>query len=267
VSNPIRGKIAIVLGASAEGGSGWTIAEHLTTAGARVAVAARRMDELKVLADRTGAFPVRCDASVEDDVRRLIETVAAKFGSIDILILAAGMPFAGPILEIANDGLVKATSVNYFSFVYLLKHGVPAMVDGGSVLVLTSLSASRVSPGFAIYGAAKAATENLARYAAIEFAPRGIRVNAISPGLIETPMAAGILADPEMRRILYKEIPLGRGVQPNQIALEALNLVRPESAVTGQILIVDNGLSLRRPPFPEEIPASVFHESAKAAGY
>ncbi len=94
------------------------------------------------------------------------------------------------------------------------------MADGGSVLILTSLSVSRVSPGYAIYGAAKAATENLVRYAAVEFAPLGIRVNAMSPGLIETPMAAAVLADPEMRRIMYKEIPLGRGVQPDQIAAE-----------------------------------------------
>jgi enoyl-[acyl-carrier-protein] reductase (NADH) len=80
-------------------------------------------------------------------------------------------------------------------------------------------------------------------------------------------MAAAVLAIPEMRQMLYKEIPLGRGVQPAQIASEALNLVRPDSAVTGQSIMVDNGLSLRRPPFPEEIPASVFQEGAKRAGY
>jgi NAD(P)-dependent dehydrogenase (short-subunit alcohol dehydrogenase family) len=267
MSNLLKGKTAIVLGASAKGGSGWTIAEHLVAAGARVAVAARGMDGLNDLASQIEVSPYRCDVGVEDDVRELLAAVSTEFGAIDILIQAAGFPVAGSILETTGEELRTATSVNYFSFVYLLKHGVPAMADGGSVLVLTSLSASRVSPGYAVYGAAKAATENLVRYAAIEFAPRGIRVNAISPGLIETPMAAGVLANPELRRAMYKEIPLGRGVQPDQIALEALNLVRPRSAVTGQTVVVDNGLSLRRSPFPDEIPASAYQESAKQAGY
>lgn len=261
------GKTAVVLGASARGGSGWTIVEHLRSAGADVAAAARQLKGLHELAAETGARPIQCDISNEAEVQACFAEAKSNFGKIDIVIQAAGLPVAGTILESTRDDLMLAAGTNFFSFFYLLKHGAPLIEDDGSILVLTSLSASRVSPGYALYGAAKAATENLVRYAAVEFADRGIRVNALSPGLIETPMAAGILNDAALREVMYKEIPLGRGVMPNQIAHEALNLVHPGSAITGQSVIVDNGLSLRRPVFPEEIPASSFQDSAKAAGY
>jgi NAD(P)-dependent dehydrogenase (short-subunit alcohol dehydrogenase family) len=100
-----EGKSAIVVGASAKGGSGWTIAEHLVKAGARVAVAARSMDGLNNLAAETGVSPFRCDAAVAGDVRNLVDSVKAEFGKIDILIQAAGVPVAGTILESTDDDL------------------------------------------------------------------------------------------------------------------------------------------------------------------
>lgn len=261
------GKVAVVLGASAEGGSGWTIAQALADRGANVVVAARRLEGVRRLAELTGGFAVRCDAADQASVERLIAETLDRHGHIDIAIMAAGTPVIGDICTTSIEDFQRATSINYFGFFYLLRHVGPVLADNGSILVLTSLSASHVSPGFAAYGSAKAASQAMVRYAAIEFAPRGIRVNALCPGLIETPMSRGLLENEGLRKAIYREIPLGRGVLPAQIAASALDLVRPDSAITGQSIIVDNGLSLRRSPYPDEIPQAAFAHGANAAGY
>lgn len=260
-------KAAVILGASAEGGSGWEIATALAGQGAQVAVAARREAGIEKLARETGGLAIRCDASVDAEVGALIDVVKRSFGKIDLAVLAAGVPVVGSISEISEPDLERATALNYFSFVYFVRHLAPVISDGGAILALTSLSAQRVSPGYGAYGAAKAATECAVRYAAIELAPRGIRVNAICPGLIESPMASAVIENKLLRDAMYKEIPLGRGVLPSEIAATALSLLSDRSAITGQSIIVDNGMSLRRPPFPEEIPAEAFEHGAHSAGY
>ncbi|WP_408587917.1 SDR family oxidoreductase [Novosphingobium sp.] len=262
-----EGKVAIILGASAEGGSGWEIATALADKGARVAVAARREAGISELARRTGGIAIKCDAAADADVKALVDRTISEFGRLDIAVLAAGSPVIGGICEIGDDDLERATAINYYSLVYFLRHVAPVMADGGAVLALTSLSATQVSPGYAAYAAAKAASQCAIRYAAIELAPRGIRVNAISPGLIESPMARAVIDIEALRHAMYKEIPLGRGVLPTEIAATALSLVAEHSAITGQSVVVDNGMSLRRPPFPEEIPAEAYQHGATSAGY
>lgn len=262
-----KNRVAIVLGASAEGGSGWTIALRLAEQGAKVVAAARRLEGVQKLSAITNGHGLRCDASDERDVLGLVTETLRRFGKVDVVVQAAGAPFLGTISETSPEDFQRTTAINYSSFFYLLKHVGPVMADDGAILVLTSLSASHVSPGYAVYGAAKAACQALVRYAAIELAPRGIRVNALCPGLIETPMSQGLLSNEHMRQVIYREIPLGRGVSPDQIAASALDLVRPGSAITGQSIIVDHGLSLRRSPYPDEIPTEVFADSARSAGY
>lgn len=262
-----KDKVAIVLGASAEGGSGWEIARALASEGAKVIVAARREAGIEKLAQITGGLAVRCDASVDNDVKSLVDRTMAEFGQLDIAILAAGTPVVGSVAETSNADLERATAINYYSLFYLIRHVSPCISNGGAILTLTSLSATHVSPGYAAYAAAKAASQCLVRYGAIELGPRGVRVNAISPGLIESPMAQAVIDNELLRNAMYKEIPLGRGVLPNEIAATALSLVADNSAITGQSIIVDNGMSLRRPPFPDEIPTAVFEQGAKSAGY
>lgn len=263
----LQGQVALVLGASAEGGSGWTIARMLAEQGAKVVVAARRFEGVRQLAELTGGFAVQCDAADDASVADMVAAALEHYGRIDIAIMAAGVPVVGDISSLPIEDFHRATAANYFGFYHLLRNVAPVMTDGGSILVLTSLSATHVSPGYAAHGSAKAASQAMVRYAAIEFAPRGIRVNALCPGLIETPMAQGLLKNDAIRRAMYKEIPLGRGVLPVQIAASALDLVRPGSAITGQTIIVDNGLNLRRSPYPDEVPQEAFEQGARAAGY
>ena len=141
------------------------------------------------------------------------------------------------------------------------------MGAGGSIVILSSIAAIRQTPGYGAYACAKGASEVLVRYAALEYAQRGIRVNAVSGGLIETPMTAGLRAIPEVWDVFLKEIPLGKPVQPGEIGEACLWLSLPTSAVTGINLIVDNGYHLLRPPQPSEISADVYEQANKQAGY
>ena len=151
-----KNKAAIILGASAQGGSGWEIATALAREGAKVAVAARREAGIDELASRTGGIAVPSDAAVDADVKALVDRTISEFGRLDVAVLAAGTPVVGGICEIGDADLERATAINYYSLVYLLRHISPVMADGGAVLALTSLSATQVSPGYAAYAAAKA---------------------------------------------------------------------------------------------------------------
>jgi NAD(P)-dependent dehydrogenase (short-subunit alcohol dehydrogenase family) len=126
------------------------------------------------------------------------------------------------------------------------------MAEGGAVTLLSSMSSTHVFPGLAPYGVAKAALNALVRYAAVEFAPSGIRVNGIVPGIIDTPMSERLLS--EARAHLTKEIPLGRPVQPEELAAMCLFLTLDAPSVTGALIPIDGGNHLRRSVFPDEMP-------------
>jgi glucose 1-dehydrogenase len=141
------------------------------------------------------------------------------------------------------------------------------MRDGGSMVVITSNSASMALPGYSSYGCAKGAASVLFKYAALEYAPRGIRVNVVEPGLIETPMTAVLQADDAAWNTVLKEIPLGRAVTASEFADACLWLSSPNAAVTGATIVVDNGNHLLRQVQPDELPYSVMEENALKAAH
>ena len=263
----LRGKTVVVLGASQRGGSGWATATLASERGAHVVVGARRFEGVQELASEINGLAVRCDASLEADVEALAEAAAAPAGVIDIAILAAGMPVIGTIDELDGTAWRSAIENNFFSAVHFIREMASRMKAGGSIVILSSIAAIRQMPGYDSYACAKGASEVLVRYAALEYAQRGIRINAVSGGLIESPMTAGLRALPEVWNVFMKEIPLGKLVQPREIGEACLWLSSPSAAVTGISLIVDNGYHLLRPPQPSEIPAVVYEQANKQAGY
>jgi 3-oxoacyl-[acyl-carrier protein] reductase len=247
-------KTAVIIGASAEGGSGWVIAEKLAEAGARVIVSARSRTAIEKLAKQIGGVAVACNVSEESEVIALVESAERELGHVDIAIHAAGKPFDGHFIYNTNSAaLHDALEVNYCGVFYVIKHIARIMPSGGSIVVLTSSSATQVSLGIAPYACAKGAANTLVKYAALEYAPRGIRVNAIQPGLIDSPMTQWITRNPPLMEVFAREIPLGRSIQPEEIAAAALFFAHPDAYVTGAILPVDGGMHLRRTPVPEEL--------------
>ncbi|AEG50846.1 short-chain dehydrogenase/reductase SDR [Sphingobium chlorophenolicum L-1] len=247
-----EGQSAIVLGASAEGGSGWAIAEAFAAQGARVAVGARRIEPLERLASKIGGVAVRCDAGQPADIAALFKTATERLGRPSIAVNAAAIPTYGLIADSASLDLQRALDVNYVGNVHFIRHATQAMSQDGSILLISSASAEQpLLPAFP-YACSKAAMDCLVRYAAIEYGPRNIRVNSMLPGPIKTEMAARIYAKPGAEAARAKEIALGRVASPEDIAEAAVALVSARY-VTGVNLAVSGGMHLTRPARADEI--------------
>lgn len=252
MSNDLRGKNAIVLGASASGGSGFAIAKALARAGANVTIAARSAGKLETLAATIGARWKACDAGDADQIAALAEFSAGTNG-IDIAVNAAALPVTGSIADVAFADVERATQVNYYAMLHFLRECTARMNDNGSVVLISSYSAVQpIHPHFA-YACAKAATDCLVRYAAVEYGPRGIRVNSIQPGPIKSDLAKDLFAIPGVEATFAREIPLGRVGLPDDYANAVLWLASG-AFVTGLNLPVNGGNQLTRMPRADELP-------------
>jgi NAD(P)-dependent dehydrogenase (short-subunit alcohol dehydrogenase family) len=248
----MAGKVAVVLGASAEGGTGWAIAEALAAAGARVVVAARTLPPLQRLAAKIGGAALRCDAGSEADIKALAAATRAQFGRLDIAVTAAGQPVMGMIADLTQDMLDTTSRVNFYGLAFFIKYMAEAIGADGAIVFISSMSTTHPVFPHAAYAAAKSAADCLVRYAALEYAPRNIRINSILPGLINSDMAREAMANPAFARAYAREIPLGRPGEPEDFANAVLWLAGAPY-VTGLNLHVNGGNHLRRFPTLDEI--------------
>jgi NAD(P)-dependent dehydrogenase (short-subunit alcohol dehydrogenase family) len=253
-----EGKAAVVLGASAEGGSGWAIARRLADEGARVAVASRNLPELERLAKLIDGIAIRCDAGNPADLKSLADRAKEALGPIDVAIDAAGWPMPGGVADITPEKATQAIAVNFFGPLFFTQHCTRVMRDGGAIAIISSFASTHICPGQMAYACAKAAANQMVRYAAIEYAPRKIRINAVIPALIESKMSAPFRALPGVMEAVLKEVPLNRGATPEDMAAACLWLSSEECFATGVLLPVDGGNHLRRSSFPDEFPANVW---------
>lgn len=250
--NDLSGKNAVVLGASAPGGTGFAVARALAQAGARVTIAARSADKLAVISREIGARWIACDAGDAAQIAAMA-AFAAETGKLDIAVNAAALPVIGGIADIDFAQVEQAMRVNYYGMVHFLRECAARMNDNGSVVLVSSYSAVQpIHPHFA-YACAKAATDCLVRYGALEYGPRGIRVNSILPGPIKSDLAKDLFAIPGVEEIYAREIPLGRVGYPEDYANAVLWLASG-AFVTGLNIPVNGGNQLTRMPRVDELP-------------
>lgn len=249
----LEGKVATVLGASAEGGTGWAIAEALARNGAKVVVGARTMAPLERLADRIGGTAVRCDAGDEAEVKAMAQTALDRYGKLDIAVNSAGVPVMSQIADLEQEHLDQAVRVNFFGMAYFVKHMAAAIGENGSIALISSISTTHPIMPHGAYACAKAATDCLVRYAALEFGPRNIRVNSILPGAIRSDMSKDAFEDPAFEQCYAREVPVGRIGYPEDFANAVLFLAGP-SYVTGVNWQVNGGNQLTRAPYLDEMP-------------
>lgn len=251
----LKDKVAIVTGAGS--GIGQGIALRFAREGAQVVVA--ELDEQKGKATAAKiqemegeAFVVPTHVARVQDVEAMVDKTLERFGRIDALINNAGIRYAAPILEMRDDEWQNTIDTNLTGVFFCLRRVAREMVKGrveGAIVNIASIGGMRGIHSRAAYCATKAGVILLTQVAALEFAPYKIRVNAIAPGLIETPLTARYLTgtDPDSRMMaerLAATIPLGRWGQPADIAAAALYLISDEAAyVTGTTLVVDAGLT------------------------
>ena len=249
MTKKLQGQVAVVTGASK--GIGATIAEHLAAAGAAVVVnyaSSKAGAEAVVNRIRKAegkAVAVQADVSKPDDIRRLFAETKKAFGKLDILVNNAGIYEFAPLEAISADHFHKHFNLNVLGLLLTtqeaVKHFGPA---GGSIINMSSFAATSAPPSTSVYSSTKAAVNAITRSLAQELGPRKIRVNAISPGVVETEglHAAGISGS-DFQRQIETQTPLGRISQPQDIAPAVVFLASPDSAwITGENLYVSGGL-------------------------
>lgn len=239
----IKGSGVLVVGGTA--GIGLGVAEHFTGAGARVVITGRR-DSGEEIARQIGAEFVRLDLADARSISAGIRQSAERLGgTVDCLILNAGIADdAGPAEQLDLNVLRRVFEINVFGVAQALRDGLALMRSGGSVIVTSSPTATELMPGVAAYGASKAAVNALVRTAAIELGPRGIRINAVLPGVIETEMAFDPEGVEEELDRLSSLTATGKVRQPAELGPPFQFLASAASATcTGALLACEDGVS------------------------
>lgn len=249
----LQDKVVVILGASDERSMGAATARRFAAEGARLVLAARRSDKLRPIADRLGAVAVACDIASEDDLVSLADTAVTQFGRLDVAINYAGTNVQAPIAEISREQLLEACEVHLIGTALFFKQMGAKMSDGGALITTSTLTALVAPPGLAAYAGTKKGADQIVRIAAVEFGPRGIRVNSIAPGFTRSAMTEDYFAIPTLKDAFLREIPLGRLVTVEDIANAALWLASDEAFITGQVVDITGGQSLRRTPTAEEM--------------
>jgi len=240
---------ALVLGASSPGGLGESVARRLAADGYRVAIAGRRREPLDRLAGEIGGTAHVCDVTDEENIAALVTAV----GPIAVAVNAAGTTDVGGIAKIRREAIEAQFAVHVTGNLLFLKHVVANMGAGGSIILFSSLTAKVAGAGLAAYAGAKAALDQIVRIAALEFGPRGIRVNAVAPGFSHTPMTEAFLADQRIAGIYARESALGALVKPEQVAAAVAWLASDECFATGETLQISGGAQLLRLPRGDEL--------------
>lgn len=253
----LAGKVAIVLGASRPGNMGQAIARRYLAQGARVVAAGRDEQALADFARETGCDWLPCDLMVEASITALVAQTCRRLGRVDIGVNAAAAGSSTSFLDTTGEEIDRMNALllrGPFQFIQALARHMP---QGGSIIMLSTASVHALFQNHASYTAAKAGMHQAVRSAAYELGGRGIRINTISPGLTDTPMAASVFQTPGMIDAFVKEYPLGRVGTAEDIAAAALFLAQDDCFMTGQELQVNGGLTLRRNPTPEELGAAI----------
>jgi NAD(P)-dependent dehydrogenase (short-subunit alcohol dehydrogenase family) len=233
----------VILGGS--GGIGSAVARQLVNDGATVALAARRSEPLEELArELGGATTVTLDATNISEVEDFVRSVADTHGGVDGVVNCVGSILLKAAHQTSEDEWRQTIAANLDSAFAAVRAGAKVMGRGGGSIVLMSSAAATVGlPSHEAIAAAKAGVVGLARSAAATYAAKGIRVNAVAPGLVDTPMSAAITENAMMLKASISMHPLGRIGQPEEIASVITWLLTDAGSwVTGQVIGVDGGL-------------------------
>ncbi len=244
----LDGKIAVITGGNS--GIGRAIAEEYAREGAKVVVFGRNAETLKEVTEALGEdhLGVRGDVSRLDDLDRLYAEVGAKYGRIDVLVANAGIATPAPLDQVSEATFDRLSDINFKGLFFTVQKALPLLAEGASVILNASAVTYRGLQGMAVYGATKAAVRYLARGLSAELLPRGVRVNALSPGPIETPiydrMGLPEEAAGEMAKGILDMVPIGRFGSSEEMAKAALFLASSDSSyLVGVDLIADGGFS------------------------
>jgi len=244
----LTGKVAVITGGNS--GMGLETAKLFAAEGAKVVITGRRKKELDDAVNQIGrgAIGIQGDVAKLADLDTLAKTVKEKFGLVDILFANAGLGQLAPLGQVSEELYDLQMNVNVKGLFFTVQKLLPTLRDKSSIILNASIAASKGMEAFSVYCATKAAVRSFARSWTVELKGRGIRVNAISPGPIETPIFGKMgLTDTQAKEFganILQMVPMGRMGTSEEIAKAALFLASDDSSyITGIDLSVDGGMA------------------------
>ena len=236
-------RTAVVVGGAS--GIGRAVAHALAADNCRVTVADRNAEGARVVASELGDphTGATVDVTDEDTVRALFEQADA----LDVVVNTAGYSGVGLITDLAVEDFRSVVDVCLTGAFLVIKHGAPRLRDGGALVSISSLNARQPATAMSAYCAAKAGLSMLTEVAALELAPRGIRVNAVAPGFVHTPLTEPATQIPGVLEEYLENTPLGRAGTPEDIA-EAVVFLCKATWLTGEVLDLNGGAHMKRYP-------------------
>ena len=248
MGNKLEGKIAVITGGNS--GIGLATAKRFVAEGALVFITGRRQKELDLAVSEIGknVAGIQSDVSNLADIDKLYNIVKEQNGHLDILFANAGIAEFAPLGEISEEHFDKIFRINVKGLVFTVQKALPIFQDGGSIILNASISSSKGYEASSVYSATKAAVRSFARTWTVDLKHRKIRVNAISPGPIETPIFSNLMQNEaqieEFKKNFVNTVPMGRMGAPDEIAKVVSFLASDDSSyITGIELFVDGGLA------------------------
>jgi NAD(P)-dependent dehydrogenase (short-subunit alcohol dehydrogenase family) len=244
----LSGKKALITGGTT--GIGFATAKRFLEEGAQVAISGQNQERLQDALSKLGhnAIGVLADLSLVNNVQTMIDQVKQNFGSLDILVANAGITKPAPVNAVNEAHINEQFDINFKGVFFTVQKALSILNNPASIVLNTSCLDEMGMPGMSIYAASKAAVRSLARSFSAELVGQGIRVNAISPGPIETPIYSKLGMPAEelqaMSNQLIQQIPMGRFGQADEIAKAVLFLASDDSSfMLGEEIVVDGGWS------------------------
>lgn len=243
----LTGKVAVVTGGNS--GIGYASAESLKAAGAQVIITGRSAEKVAEAAEALQVEGIVADVSQLSAIDRLVEQVEAGYGKVDILFVNAGIFAPAPVGQISEEMFDHQMGINFKGAVFTIEKFLPLLNDGASVINLSSVNAYTGMPNTAVYAASKAALNAYTRTAATELAPRQIRVNAVNPGPVATPIFSKTgMPDEQLNGFaaaMQNRVPLKRFGQPKDIANLVVFLASDDASfITGGEYNIDGGINV-----------------------
>lgn len=240
---PLTDKIAVITGGNS--GIGYAAAKQLRESGATVIITGRRKEAVEKAALELDVTGLVADQSTLSDIEKLVSGITSQFGKVDILLINAGITRFGNIEQMEESVFDEVMNVNFKGAYFTLSKFIPILRNGASVIMLSSTSATISPQSASVYAASKAALNAVTKIAALELAPRQIRVNAVSPGPIATEIMHKIGLDDKLEAQLINSMPLSRMGKAAEVAGMIRFLASEEAAfITGSNFLVDGGQSI-----------------------